>query len=245
MLHVCVISAGECRTCTNPMLVSNFHDTFSPLKPTVIMAIRGHNKPQPHNHKIHKLYKPDALVFEDDVLCKPECIDCAMKHDSKLQFVSMSFLFRRGFRELQKIEYSRGKSFSTVIKTRPDLYYFRPFPAVDSILTAVPLGIMNGDRRTFLMNDHIYICRRDLCQPYFETVSELYEQCNVSSWSNSSPQQILFKNANPNVNILIHYTIVREDNIECDRLTITQETSVAFQDCKKLDASYRSKFLNY
>ena len=71
-----------------------------------------------------------------------------MDHDSARRFVAMVMHFRAGYRLVEKYERRRGTRYDVVVKVRPDLIYFAPFPDIAAVAArAVAHGVMTRTGR--------------------------------------------------------------------------------------------------
>jgi len=127
-------------------------------------------------------------------------------------------------------------SFQYVIRIRPDLFFMEPMPTMKSLSVKpgeiiVPAGVapLKG---TYGVNDHIAICERSTCDPYF-LLHDKYENCkdkldmftsdgneflekavNTSDFvSASGPQKMTFRRQK------MDYTIMRKcpHSLDCFR----------------------------
>jgi hypothetical protein len=97
---------------------------------------------------------------------------------------------REAYRMVVTAEGVRGKPYDWLLRTRSDIVYVMDVPihALERSHAYVPVFGMNPSPAAACTNDHIFICPRHLCRPYFEML-ELYEsdQCKGSfanaSWS--------------------------------------------------------------
>ena len=75
-------------------------------------------------------------------------------------------------------EETRGEQYSMIFRTRTDIVYLQDFPISPAALQQrhvfVPLGGMSDKDAFKCMNDHMFICPRALCRPYFHLL-ELWE----------------------------------------------------------------------
>eukprot|EP00415_Alexandrium_ostenfeldii_P000500 UN0500 len=92
----------------------------------------------------------------------------------------------------------------------------------------VPKGVMSEKRLHYYMNDHVFLCPRRLCAPYFVDAVDLYQQCGESTRLKHAqpPQKWLFNRTCSRRQfchlqsslIDVAYTIARREGPQCERL---------------------------
>ena len=105
------------------------------------------------------------------------------------------------YKQVEDYERFTGLSFNYILKTRTDIYLFDPLPDTffSSTHAVIPLGGMTCNRDAECCNDHLFVCPRHLCSPYFN-VSREYEDCADPSSLAKMRQDI------PQTHFLLHYT---------------------------------------
>ena len=89
---------------------------------------------------------------------------------------------RACYEQLVSGEQTRGARYSLIFRTRSDVVYLRDIPITVDVLSRqevyVPEGGMTEKPEFQCMNDHMFLCPRALCRPYFHLL-ELWEseQC--------------------------------------------------------------------
>ena len=121
-----------------------------------------------------------------------------------------------------------------LLKLRPDLVFFDGLPLLATLRphsVFVPRGVMTSRPTLQLMNDHVFLCPRALCKPYFVHPTTTYRACIGNALDPFVPPQRLLLQAyeHPTTNrSLLHlfnlsYTIVRESaGPACGRLQCEQ-----------------------
>ena len=135
-----------------------------------------------------------------------------------------------------------GRRFTWFLKIRPDLVFFEPLPSLCTLharshSALVPRGVMTSVAKYQLYNDHVILCPRSLCEPYFSVVSQ-YETCGrtgaMSQFDPAQPPQQTLVNAfhdafGPTSLRLfdLAYTIARSSGPDCQRLECRSKTPQA------------------
>ena len=134
------------------------------------------------------------------------------------------------------------RRFTWFLKIRPDLIFFEPLPSL-CLLNArfkhsalVPRGVMTSDAKYQLHNDHVILCPRSLCAPYFAVVSQ-YEACGrtgaLLGFSPDVPQTSYVRAFHAQFGrgslglFDLAYTLARSSGPECIRLECNRKTPYA------------------
>lgn len=86
---------------------------------------------------------------------------------------------RECYRQIEAHEQKEQMKYSFIFRTRSDIVYLEDIPLTSEILQKqdevyVPMGGMSEKQEFQCMNDHMFLCPRALCRPYFELL-ELWE----------------------------------------------------------------------
>ncbi|KAL1524731.1 hypothetical protein AB1Y20_019614 [Prymnesium parvum] len=85
---------------------------------------------------------------------------------------------RACYEQVVAAELRRGEQYTLLLRTRTDIVYLRDVPLDPPMLRGgeayVPAGGMSERHEAKCMNDHIFLCPRKLCRPYFHLL-ELWE----------------------------------------------------------------------
>lgn len=190
---------------------------------------------------IHHYYRPAALwVTEHNLPCNKDCasIPCEGPRREPPSFLQQFFKVRLAWGALLDWEVRHGWRFHWLLKLRPDLIWLESFPplshlAVQGDITAgdsvfVPRGVMTDNRNHYFLNDHVLLCPRGLCAPYFTNAIDRYQECSKDSRLRYVyPSQLWLFNHTCSRGELCYlkskllnlaYTIARQGGPECMRL---------------------------
>jgi len=80
------------------------------------------------------------------------------------------FSTHRCYSQILQAEEARGYPYEWIFRTRTDLIPFQPLPlaTLSPDYAYVPMGGFSPDPHAICMNDHLLVCPRHLCRPYFE-----------------------------------------------------------------------------
>ena len=196
----------------------------SDANPAALEALRG---------RLELAYRPRKLWLSADDL---ECATCGVNsaltgrsktmkcdgrnHDSPFRLLQQFYKLHLAFGALQDYEARSGEpSFDWIVKVRTDLIYFEPLPLEPFLLGAslvfVPHGVMTRDPTQQLHNDHIFLCPRELCRPYFSQMVKNYQTCSGPV----GKEDMLYNSYGGRLGLIeFGYTIARQDQAMCQRL---------------------------
>ena len=190
--------------------------------------------------KIEAAYHPRRVWLSNVNL---KCVDCLAGHidctknrtfthrQGAFNILRQFHKFHLAFEALREYEATSAQPpFDWVLKVRPDLIWFEPLPLTPWITAAVaathgrardarvfvPHGVMTREPRMQRHNDHVFLCPREACRPYFDQLFDNYRTCKGTLNKEDFFDEVyggrtdLFE---------VAYTIARETGIECDRMT--------------------------
>lgn len=250
---IALLSVGQPRgVLEHPVVVRQFRLMRSSLsRHDLFLALVGDGTLRKPTHKtakdLKRLYGTRGLEILPKAAPPPCHGNTRMDHDSTRRFVAMVMHFRQGYRLVQKYEQRRGAAYDTIVKVRPDLIYFAPFPGITAVTRgvghgvsiaavtrAVAHGVMTRTGRFQRLNDHIFVCRRGACSSYFEHLPGLWDACDaILRKFTLPPQKYLFPDGEAeNLLLDVPYTLVRpEPCVECHRVGGCS-SATGTQDCR-------------
>jgi hypothetical protein len=86
--------------------------------------------------------------------------------------------------EIGRAEQSRGEAYRWIVRVRTDAVFYRSvsLAALNETGVYVPLGGMSATHHMRCMNDHMFVCPRALCRPYFKLIELfVHAACRNSS----------------------------------------------------------------
>jgi hypothetical protein len=105
--------------------------------------------------------------------CSEPLLPGGLQHNLKVlqQFRAVERCYER----IQRREKYRGERYSWILRLRSDMIFFRSISlaVLDASAVYVPLGGMSKMPYAQCQNDHMFVCPRLLCRPYFK-VLELF-----------------------------------------------------------------------
>ena len=243
--RVAILSVGLVRTMLHPELVPSLALMTSSLEAArfphelfMFASIAGDafaSKPRAMaslRAKIEAAYHPRRVWLSQANL---KCENCAGRVDCTKQkafdILRQFHKFHLAFEALRDYEATSAQPpFDWVLKVRPDLIWFEPLPLTPWITAAVaaahgrardarvfvPHGVMTREPRMQRHNDHVFLCPREACRPYFDQLFDNYRTCKGTLNKEDFFDEVyggrtdLFE---------VAYTIARETGIECDRMT--------------------------
>jgi len=115
----------------------------------------------------------------DQLQINQRCPDAVHTDEHPWKFYTQFWALYQLYTKLVAYETFVSARVDYIIKLRTDTFLFENLPVqlLQGATTAyVPRGVMTCDPQFVLLNDHIFICPRDLCAPYF-SVAKRYEEC--------------------------------------------------------------------
>ena len=99
---------------------------------------------------------------------------------------------RKVYDLVAQVERRRGWAYRWLVRTRTDVVHLERirYNALDPEAAYVPLAGMNRDPRAMCTNDHIFICPRGLCRPYFHLL-EIFDSSHCVPWFHRTQAQPL------------------------------------------------------
>ena len=235
MASVAIANAGQLRVMLHPLVVQSFalmrnglaHDGH---RVTTFVALG--NVSDTKLAEVRATYGAAVVVNVPGMLaCNVRCeLPCDTRKTGVFQWLDQYRKVRAAFRQIELHEKTLGKRFDWLLRLRPDLIYFAPFPPLspfDKSFVYVPRGIMTSAPQLQAYNDHAFLCHRASCRAYFNTVG-VYEQCesNTSGWLRAlrpdvhQVPQVLFQRPYAGRVQLFNlsYTLARHNGPECGRM---------------------------
>ena len=149
-----LLSVGQPRgVVEHPVIVRQFRLMRSGLPPNdLFLTLVGDGTLRKPTHRTAKQLKSLYGARGVEILPKDAPRPCfghsRMTHDGALRFVTMVMHFRAGYRLVEKYERRRGAAYDYIVKVRPDLIYFAPFPDIAAVAArAVAHGVMTRTGR--------------------------------------------------------------------------------------------------
>lgn len=240
---VAVLSVGLVRTMLHPQLTPSFALMTSSLAaarlPHALFvfasvageADTGEKRIASLRARIEAAYHPRRVWLSKEDLKCVNCVGVDCRKQAKNDAFSILRQFHKlhlAYRALRDYEAASAQPpFDWVLKVRPDLVWFEPLPLASINTTAaiatgrggarvyVPHGVMSRRPEMQLHNDHVFLCPREACGPYFDRLITNYGACrgNVN-------KEAFFEEAYGGRTGMIEvaYTIARESGPECERM---------------------------
>lgn len=193
---ICI--TGLLRTLLLPLVRDSFHRhvvrpiTRAGLSTTAFVAVVGRWPEASYNHTLLREAIRDAYAAEavtalaprsPNYRCPPPELSRSTSRfsfgttDVLIQFVAI----RRCYAMLVAAEQRRGQQYAYVMRLRTDILYMEDIP-IAAILQErgeqqvfVPqFGMGPPERSNRCLNDHLFVCPRRMCRPYFELL-EIFE----------------------------------------------------------------------
>ena len=117
-----------------------------------------------------------------------------------------------------------GARFEWLLKVRPDLLFLGELPPLAAMPPQhvfVPRGVMTSDPSLQRLNDHVFLCPRDMCAGRFVHPTAAYRACVGSALATFVPPQRLLQEPYGSHEIILinlSYTIARAGGPDCGRL---------------------------
>lgn len=228
---VALLSVGVARSVLHHSVVESFHLFRSSLPDDHGTFLMLSELDESRLEQVRELYQPTALsILPADVIeCNPQCaLGCDMNKNKPMRVLTQYTRNRDAWRLLLEWEMAHSRVFDWVVKVRPDLLWLEPFPwqLAERGATAelgVPRGVMSSKPEFVRYNDHVFMCRRNRCEPYFEQLASRYEHDKCSFTLPWPYQSQLFdfpgaRNETSLALIDVAYTIAKLGGPECERL---------------------------
>lgn len=247
-----VLSVGLARTVAHPAVVVSFGLMLAPLlrSRSVVRTFMFLTPPQAvweaeagvWQTRIRRLYRPTELwIMDAELPCNVQCgsVPCNSGPNMPFEFLRQFFKVKLAWELVLTWESKHAWRFDWFLKVRPDLLWLEPFPLLPALTAAghvndaqeaevyVPKGVMTDRRANYHVNDHVLLCPRQLCMPYFTDAISRYERCSEVALKPVYPiQRWLFNRTCPRGSQCfksttlfdVAYTIARAKGPECMRL---------------------------
>ena len=204
-----------------------------------------------------RAYRAAAVVTTEPtpLRCNPRCAtQCVL---SKANHSVVLFLWLQQFERIRLAyesvtahEARVGARFEWLLKVRPDLLFLGELPPLAALPPQhvfVPRGVMTSDPSLQRLNDHVFLCPRDMCAGHFVHPTAAYRACVGSALATFvPPQRLLHEPYGSHEIILINlsYTIARAGGPDCGRLETTGRVApnllAAFSKCMEIRAEWRA-----
>lgn len=162
---------------------------------------------------------------------------------------------RAAYQSIEAWERSASLRFDWILRVRSDLIYLEAFPALAGLLPSVayvPRGVYSRNERHTLHNDHLFICPRALCAPFFTAV-DAYDACKGRLLPpGKAPQELYVQKYAGHLQTLnLSYTPLTRGSgpPDCERLAcsansvasgcVATHLAKAYADCKALLTTWK------
>lgn len=235
-VSIAIISYGLVRSAAQPQVAASFAlMTESLTKDNNVYSFMLLHGDGTHDHDVtgdlkHKYNLTELWIITDQLECNRKCdIICTGGHDQPFQLLQQFYNGNLAYDKVSAWERDKAIQFSWYLKVRPDLLWLEPFPPLSGFSADriyVPHGVMSKRHEFQHLNDHVMLCPRRLCAPYFKRLIDQYRGCSGRSLHFPyPPQKAVFDDAygRPEKGggarvFEVAYTIARESGPECARL---------------------------
>jgi len=185
-LGVCM--TGLPRSVLSPPMIISFNNYIRPLGAELHMTVIVSNATSVSlREAIQTAWSPESLSFMPaegpNFPYNPRCDINSSVHTGLIAESFQWLGLHQCYTQIHHAEVERGRQYDWLLRTRTDLVPLEPLPLgmLDPAYAYVPLGGFSPYNSTMCMNDHVFVCPRHLCRPYFELL-ELWRSpfCNAS-----------------------------------------------------------------
>eukprot|EP00747_Dinoflagellata_sp_TGD_P211760 gnl/TRDRNA2_/TRDRNA2_84950_c0_seq1.p1 gnl/TRDRNA2_/TRDRNA2_84950_c0~~gnl/TRDRNA2_/TRDRNA2_84950_c0_seq1.p1 ORF type:complete len:244 (+),score=28.76 gnl/TRDRNA2_/TRDRNA2_84950_c0_seq1:44-733(+) len=170
--------------------------------------------------------------------CNTQCksspmLSCTMDSKAPLGFLQQFHKLGMCYKDIEAAEVKAGVKFDWLVKLRSDMMFLEPLPDVrtlDAKRVYVPYGTLSVEKPRMLYNDHVFFCRRELCEFYF-TLGPRYQRCTPED-----PQGLFFRKKDDSQSVFVQYykrrletvymayILIRPHTFDCERLGYHKDT---------------------
>eukprot|EP00928_Gymnodinium_smaydae_P040312 TRINITY_DN27350_c0_g1_i1.p1 TRINITY_DN27350_c0_g1~~TRINITY_DN27350_c0_g1_i1.p1 ORF type:complete len:349 (+),score=25.60 TRINITY_DN27350_c0_g1_i1:45-1049(+) len=268
-----LMSVGMARTMLHPAVVESFNamrtsllaDGLSTKTFFYVSSLGVPDNTTAWRAAVQRRYRPAAIwEANEDLPCNRQCLDVTCYKASAPAFFQQFHKLKHAWDALGIWESRHSVVFDWILRLRPDLLFLEPIRIVsplrmlDALPTDavyVPEGVMASSRKHHLLNDHVLLCPRRLCSPYFTDVSSKYSKCDDKRPMRLPyPPQLLVFNRTCGRGHTCHrrsrlfqiaYTIARANGPECSRLFTAWHLHDFVHRCRLLELYWKDFGRNF